>query len=816
MQPHNSERQAALKRKREEAEEESRAKFARVNEEALANKVERQRVQEDKATRKGKAKPPPRNLRSNPRRTNRKTAKNNKSQLPGPVASEDPSKALPVVIHQTASPQQLGEHHDSDVKSGGTKGASEEEHPKARDQCMQQMLRSNTIFNRATRRANGRDGSWRQRQDTSMNGENGIRQLDAEIAHHESRGYDVLHLRQARKQQQAALQAAERFLGYTGPEMRDLNKFQAKRNNRIYNFADVPRDSPHLAFLSSEWWDLFEKCQAANITSKDLELELHELEQEDEARSEQVDQYSRHSPGKEAFAPTEIAIEDSPEALEALVGSLCPNAYRKEELSKSLQRARNAQAELETELYRITDILLVRCGMLHAEPGSEQASQSAQTPERNSAVGNDDSPDNDTEGSRSSKSSTHASRDNHEMETHDEDQPLPMSRAPGRQVRMTREEREEHARQEARKEGNRCQIHQTQQFITVASREAMLTRVAEAREKLAFCRAEFFAVEENRREVPGITSLSRDEKGKARVRYLAQKSRELTEAEDERRSALREAQNAGVIINEECQTSNFCGCDDQTYCFGYSGAPLTRLQTADVQQWLDRTKGGEEESAATPPAWKFEANMDRDRLKEPGFGEQVGEGEDREFDIPENEKQQRITCQRELQQKMRQELQDNELQQNSPMEGLEPEPAEHGFYFDLVEDNHHFNATWDGVRHAPARKIPPPTPAEGDLHPMNRDPNISPDIEQPWCWGNINRPLFRFEGPHAPAPGEEAQKSPENGPGGIEGEPEVNGSNNNQQHSNSGSNQPLPHGPSAPLIDYAIDGYDGENMDGIA
>lgn len=132
-----------------------------------------------------------------------------------------------------------------------------------------------------------------------------------------------------------------------------------------------------------------------------------------------------------------------------------------------------------------------------------------------------------------------------------------------------------------------------------------------------------------------------------------------------------------------------------------------------------------------------------------------------------------------------------------------------------VEDNHHFDVAWDGVRHGPAKKIFPPTPAEGDLHPMNRDPNISPDIEQPGCWGNINKPLFRFKGPQTSAPGEEAQKSPEIALGGIEGEPEVSGSNNDQQYSNSGSNLPLLHGLSAPLIVYAIDAYDGENMDGI-
>jgi hypothetical protein len=310
--------------------------------------------------------------------------------------------------------------------------------------------------------------------------------------------------------------------------------------------------------------------------------------------------------------------------------------------------------------------------------------------------------------------------------------------------------------------------------------------------------------------------MSRDEKGRTRIRYLAQKGRELTEAENELRSALHEAQNAGVIVKEECQTSNFCGCDDHTYSFGYSGAPLARLRASDVHQWLGQTTVGEEERAPTPPKWKDEEAINWDLLLEPGFVEQVGEGEDREFDIPESQKQQHIACQRELQQELRQELQDNEHQQDSSIvsKDLDPEPV-HGLYFDLVEDNHHFDVTWDSVGHGPLKKIPSPTPAEGDLHPINRDPSISPDIEPPWCWGNVSKPLFRWTGPQNTAPGEEAQKSPENGAGGNEGEPEAYGSNNDQHYRNSGSGQVLLFEPSGVLTDYAIEGYDGENMDGI-
>jgi hypothetical protein len=836
MAPHNMERQAALKRKREELEEESRERLAKATEEVLADRAKRRRLREDKmrreneatreveatrkvevtredrATRKNKAKPEPENKRSNPRRTKRKrTTNNDESQTPRLAANEDSSKTPPVVVHQNASPPEPEEHHESDVKTSDTQGASEEELVEARDRILCQLVHSSALHNRPTQRANGMDGRWIQRKDAMVNGEDGIKQLDAEIARLEVKGYDALHLRQARKAKRAAVQGAGNILRYTGAEMRDLKNTQARCNSRLYGFADVPRDSPHLAFLSNEWWDMFAKCQAANTTSKGLELELHGLEQDDRARSENVDQYSKRASG-EAFAPTEIAVEDSPEAVEALLRSLSSNSYRKEELSKSLQHARDAQAELEADLIGMADILLVQCGMLHAEPVSEQAAQGAQTTEENAAEDNDGSLNSETEGRRTSGSSKHARSDDRQSEDHNEDMPS----APKRQRRMDPEEREEHARQEARKEGNRCQIHQSERIITVASRDVMLARVAEARERLAFCRAEFHDIDEKRREIPGIKSLSRDEQGRTRVRYLAQKGRELTKAEDELRSALHEAQNAGVIVNEDCQTSNFCGCDDQTYDFG-DDVPLTRLQASDVQQWRVQITGGEEKSPPTPPDWTLELKMDWDLLIGTGFGEEVSEGEDPEFDIPEDQKQHHITCQRELQQKMRQELQDHERQQNSPMisEGLDSDPTEHDLYFDLVEDNHHFDVTWDGVGHGPVKKIPPPTPAECDLHAMNRDPSISPGIEQPWCWGNVSRPLFRWTGPQNAAPGEEVQKSPENGAGGNEGEREANGSNKDQHYRNSGSGQALLFDPSAPLVDYAIEGYDGENMDGI-
>ena len=55
MAPHNMERQAALKRKREELEEESRERLAKATEEVLADRAKRRRLREDKMRRENEA-----------------------------------------------------------------------------------------------------------------------------------------------------------------------------------------------------------------------------------------------------------------------------------------------------------------------------------------------------------------------------------------------------------------------------------------------------------------------------------------------------------------------------------------------------------------------------------------------------------------------------------------------------------------------------------------------------------------------------------------------------------------------------------------
>jgi len=216
------------------------------------------------------------------------------------------------------------------------------------------------------------------------------------------------------------------------------------------------------------------------------------------------------------------------------------------------------------------------------------------------------------------------------------------------------------------------------------------------------------------------------------------------------------------------------------------------------------------------PDWRKETKMDWDLLLELGFGEEPsGEGLYHAYDVPLDRKEKCISSLKSLQQGLRRELQYREYRRNSPAvpeDGLDPNPAERDVYFDLFEDNHPLDPTTDSVRHENAKKIPPPPPAEGDLQPVNKEAGMSSEISQLWCWGSINGPLISEKDL---APSGEAQKLAEDDASESQMGPDSEEPNRNQDPSSSESGQALLYDPSAPLIDYAIDGYDGENMDGI-
>jgi hypothetical protein len=169
-------------------------------------------------------------------------------------------------------------------------------------------------------------------------GANNIQYLDAQIAIKESEGQDTLYLRQARKKTEVEVSVANRYLEMMGPVLNELSKALLKRNSRIYDFADIPRRAKYLEFLSDSIWELFGRCCAANTVSKDLELELLELEQK---QAENFEHKTCGADAASAASSPELATEESAEALKNRLIALEEDNFTKAELQKSLQRANN-------------------------------------------------------------------------------------------------------------------------------------------------------------------------------------------------------------------------------------------------------------------------------------------------------------------------------------------------------------------------------------------------------------------------------------------------------------------------------------------
>ena len=862
MQTHNSERQAALKRKRNDAEEEHRAKAVTENAKSDARALKRPRIQrkrprsddgeETRASKKPRvqadeveitqvrlkkepkrAKPDtapqstvrgqkkrPRSEEKEIRVPKRRRVQTGEAEAPLASLGKKSKRTIPRAAPR--SQRQRSKPAEEATQPSHTSDTNAKAQLVDRPRRFRNIVIQNAMHDRVLRKTRVAHEQWNRYAEELVEGENGLRQLDSKIDFQESKGKDTLYLRQIREKQRSELSHAERCLDHTEAQLRELEVEQAGFNRRIYDFADLSQEAASMECLSPEYWDAAKECHTAYTACQDLELEILELEQTQAPRYEYIRQCGEHvgnlmnNNAAEASPSPESAAEYDLAQLDGRLEALTEMSYPKSKLLKALRQAIREQSQSEARLNRIAHDLLVECKLLPAEVRSEEAAGdgSGSTEGRRSTAENGTQEHRDVIEGEDDR----APIDDHESTAGEiEDQAEPTSRPASGEQEMSREDREERARREAREESNRCRIHLSEPYPSRHAIAAMTSRVADAREKFVFAEYDFQQV--RWRSTPDfIASLDRQDQGPAFIEHVQRTGRIMAEAEDERRSALHEAQIAGVIVNEECQSWNFCGCEDQTYTAGARPGPRTPLQISDMQQWLDRVTGGEEERLPTPPDWQLEARMDWDLLLEHGYGEEPSaDGLYHQYDIALDRKEKCIASLKDLQKNLRRELQERELRHNAPLvsEGLHREPAEHGGHFDLVEDNHRFDIPWDGVGHGPAQKIPPPIPAEGDLHPKNRDSSISLDINQPWCWGNISKPLFRFEDSQTPAPDEEAQKSPENGAGGTESERKTNRSNNDQHHSNSGSNQPLLYDPSAPLIDYAIDGYDGENMDGI-
>jgi hypothetical protein len=234
---------------------------------------------------------------------------------------------------------------------------------------------------------------------------------------------------------------------------------------------------------------------------------------------------------------------------------------------------------------------------------------------------------------------------------------------------------------------------------------------------------------------------------------MRQKTRELIDAEDEYRNVSREAQNAHAMINEPSQCSNFCDRDDETFTNGFNGLPQHEVRREDIPRWLDAITGNDQ-SASTLDV-QHNLKMDWDRMLELGFGEGF-----------------EYTSFGRGQQLLNRELKVREtLRQDGP---------------------------W--------------LSAENDLHPRNREVDVGFEAGMPPSWADVSRPMRPSK---YPTPSQAAPDIPEDlANGHPHGTNPMEPYGSEKSVGNDDAHMPL-YDPAAPLVDYAMEGYEGVNMDDV-
>jgi hypothetical protein len=479
------------------------------------------------------------------------------------------------------------------------------------------ILISNAASNRYLRRFDEEHRKWSEYKDRALfTGENNVQYLDAQIAVRESEGWDTFPLREARRTKVGGAAAADRKLDWIGATSRDFSNAQVVRNSRIYDFADLPHGTTSLNCLSNEFWDLFSKFHAANTASRDLELQLLELEQRYAERFEQVDEYSRRAMRRlqDAVAESvdsspELGDGDDPEALIGHLSALENESARKENLLESLRRAQGEQLSLEGALNRLANNLFIQCKLLHAEPSGNNIAQGSQNLAENPAEDSSkEATDEEDEEDNEALSSSEESSGGSGPEMISKSGPVNASEeANGESLSA----RKVHTSTEEDAQTPLCDRHQNAGLLTSDALLEISARVRESRKRLKLCKRQFKVMRAC--VPPEAMLLDRKMQGPMRVSHMQQKTRELIDAEVEYRNILREAQNAHVMVNEPSQCSNFCDRDDETFTNGFSGLPQPEVRREDVQQWLDAITGNDQ-SASTPDL-QHDLKMDWDSAR---------------------------------------------------------------------------------------------------------------------------------------------------------------------------------------------------------
>lgn len=523
MKTHNTERQEALQQKRELAKNQASQRLAKVQSEKDARTVKGR-------VKAGKVRKPLEKPTKGPRR--RKPGVTSRGGKPGPAlapasgdievsnANDSLGEGIDRASHTAETPpapttngievpeanSPLGEESNT---VSHTAGIAAEQHLEARSRTAMEVLKNIVASDRKLRRFVKGCDEMGQVEEDAINGPEGLKQLNAQI---EDEAYDD-------ENDRVLLQSKRRFQRRRVEKTRNshkswdlcssgLRKDQMKRNSRLYDFADLPRDNHHFGCLSDEFWRMLDECHAAKTASKDLELELREAEQQQEYR------WAKHDQDLAASLPG-AEVEDRQEESGRRLG-----AFRAESLSKSLEQARSAQFKVESTLNSIACDLLVRAELLSADRPNEPTQ----------------------DGKRNSGSSDEAQTNSFVPEVNAGE---PSAKESTQSDRSVVEEQQIEESQE----------QQNNTPLTEAALATLLADLAAAREKRTTCDDEAAVA---RSVVPSYAqSWDEEDQGAAQVKNIEVTNRAFVEANNQYLKLRRKAQCTGAIWYTESQTSEF-------------------------------------------------------------------------------------------------------------------------------------------------------------------------------------------------------------------------------------------------------------------
>lgn len=397
---------------------------------------------------------------------------------------------------------------------------------------------------------------WTQNIADLNDAEGGLTQVETQIRLLEDEGdgtrehlEDLNYLRDRRTTRLKQLEDARDHVSILTEPMNDLNAKQASRNERMYEFTDVSKESNELAFLPDEFWTAFDDCTLANTVCNDIEREKREVEQKQLDVFQQLDEQSGNpvfpsarDSSQNGYAIRHTAFEQTYEEVQERVRGLSDASRQLGNLRKRLDVATDTRYDRESKLIQIAEGAFIGAGFMSAVTALEGSKVLRRTA---------DLPD----------PSKQNSMENGQLRTETADPLL------------------------------------TADYM---EKSKIASKVAEAREavKLWEERLEVFRDE----PLPEAGSMDPDAQGQAHMREMVRITQEIRVAQDTYREVFHEALRMGAISRGD-QESQFQDRSSDGYNesdLGLREYPLPAAKTDRVKGWAESIGRSREETQTSP------------------------------------------------------------------------------------------------------------------------------------------------------------------------------------------------------------------------